>query len=42
MTSLANRAKDKDVGLGADAFNAQKANKDAEQEGQREQMEQGV
>ena len=28
MTSLANRAKDKDVGLGADAFNAKKANKD--------------
>ena len=27
MTSLANRAKDKDVGLGADAFNAKKANK---------------
>ena len=28
MTSLANRAKDKEVGLGADAFNAKKANKD--------------
>ena len=28
MTSLANRAKDKDAGLGADAFNAKKANKD--------------
>ena len=28
MTSLANRAKDKDVGLGADAFNAKKADKD--------------
>lgn len=28
MTSLANRAKDKDVGLGADAFNAKKATKD--------------
>ncbi|OBW94169.1 type I-C CRISPR-associated protein Cas7/Csd2 [Gallibacterium salpingitidis] len=28
MTSLANRAKDKEVGLGPDAFNAKKANKD--------------
>ena len=28
MTSLANRAKDKDVGLGADAFNPKKSNKD--------------
>ncbi|MCF7521449.1 type I-C CRISPR-associated protein Cas7/Csd2 [Neisseria sp. ZJ106] len=28
MTSLANRAKDKEVGLGADAFNGKKANKD--------------
>lgn len=28
MTSLANRAKDKEVGLGADAFNAKKADKD--------------
>ncbi len=28
MTSLANRAKDKEAGLGADAFNAKKANKD--------------
>ncbi|WP_032091954.1 MULTISPECIES: type I-C CRISPR-associated protein Cas7/Csd2 [Pasteurellaceae] len=28
MTSLANRAKDKNVGLGAEAFNAKKANKD--------------
>lgn len=28
MTSLANRAKDKEVGLGVDAFNAKKANKD--------------
>lgn len=28
MTSLANRAKDKDVGLGADAFNAKKASRD--------------
>lgn len=28
MTSLANRAKDKEVGLGADAFNAKKASKD--------------
>lgn len=28
MTSLANRAKDKEVGLGADAFNAKKSNKD--------------
>ncbi|MDG2953439.1 type I-C CRISPR-associated protein Cas7/Csd2 [Bisgaard Taxon 10/6] len=28
MTSLANRAKDKEVGLGADAFNVKKANKD--------------
>ena len=28
MTSLANRAKDKDVGLGPEAFNAKKANKD--------------
>lgn len=28
MTSLANRAKDKKVGLGADAFNAKKASKD--------------
>lgn len=28
MTSLANRAKDKDVGLGADAFNAKKSSRD--------------
>ena len=28
MTSLANRAKDKDVGLGAEAFNGKKANRD--------------
>ncbi|WP_443091487.1 type I-C CRISPR-associated protein Cas7/Csd2 [Basfia succiniciproducens] len=28
MTSLANRAKDKDVGLGPDAFNPKKSNKD--------------
>ncbi|MDH2999902.1 type I-C CRISPR-associated protein Cas7/Csd2 [Chelonobacter oris] len=28
MTSLANRAKDKEVGLGADAFNPKKSNKD--------------